>query len=423
MLIFKKSSINICNKFPKFVPTKKLKSMFRLKLKPVFAALLIAMTATSTVSAQDDLINKVKANQSANSKDHFVFTDVINLENTSVKDQGSSGTCWSYSGNSFIESEMIRMGKKPVELAQIFTARNAYIEKGKMYVKMHGAVTLGEGGAFHDVMNMYKKYGTVPRSVYTGLQEGQSRNNFSEMSKMAESVLGSVIKNDKLSDNWLKAYTAVIDTYLGEAPTEFMYEGKKYTPKTFADQVVGVNADDYIEISSLKEYPYYTKFTLLVPDNWSFDQVYNVKMDELVETVDNALKNGYTVAWAGDVSEKGFSWKNGVAYVPEVDFTQMTAEQKADMFNGPKPEKQVTEEQRQKAFDNYETTDDHGMHITGIAKDQNGKAYYIVKNSWGLSNDYHGYMYMTKEFMKYKATAIMLHKNAVPKAIAQKLSI
>jgi len=397
--------------------------MFRLKLKPLFAAVLIALAATSNVSAQDDLMNKVKANQSANSKDHFTFTDVINLENTSIKDQGSSGTCWSYSGNSFIESEMIRMGKKPVELAQIFTARNAYVEKGKMYVKMHGAVTLGEGGAFHDVMNMYKKYGTVPRSAYTGLQEGQTRNNFSEMSKMSESVLASVIKNDKLSENWVKAYTSVIDTYLGEAPTEFTYEGKKYTPKTFADQVVGVKAEDYVEISSLKEYPYYTKFTLLVPDNWSFDQVYNVKMDELVETVDNALKNGYTVAWAGDVSEKGFSWKNGVAFVPEIDFAQMTTEQKAEMFNGPKAEKKVTEDDRQKAFDNYETTDDHGMHITGVAKDQNGKEYYIVKNSWGLSNDYKGYMYMTKEFMKYKATGIMLHKNAVPKAIAKKLAI
>ena len=397
--------------------------MFRLKLKPVVAALFVALMATSNVSAQDDLINKVKANQSANSKEAFKFTDVINLENTSIKDQGSSGTCWSYSGNSFIESEMIRMGKKPIELSQIFTARNAYIEKGKMYVKMHGAVTLGEGGAFHDVMNMYKKYGTVPQSVYTGLQEGQTRNNFSEMSKMNESLLGSIVKNDKLSDKWVSAYTSVIDTYLGEAPTEFMYEGKKYTPKTFADQVVGVKAEDYVEISSLKEYPYYSKFVLLVPDNWSFDQVYNVKMDELVETVDSALKNGYTVAWAGDVSEKGFSWKNGVAYVPEVDFTQMTAEQKADMFNGPKAEKKVTEDERQKAFDNYETTDDHGMHITGIAKDQNGKEYYIVKNSWGLSNDYKGYMYMTKEFMKYKATAIMLHKNAVPKAISKKLAL
>lgn len=397
--------------------------MFKLKLKPIVAALIIALGVSGNAFAQDNLVNAVKNNQSNQSKELFTFTDVINLENTPVKDQGSSGTCWSYSGNSFIESEMIRKGKKPVELAQIYTARNAYIEKGKMYVKMHGNVELGEGGQFHDVMNTYKKYGAVPREVYTGLSEGQTRNNFSEMSKMNEAILGSIIKNDKLSDNWLDAYTAVIDTYLGQAPAEFMYEGKKYTPKTFADQVVGINPDDYVEISSFKEYPYYSKFVLLVPDNWSFDLVYNVKMNELVDVVDNALKEGYTVAWAGDVSEKGFSWKNGVAYVPEIDFGVMTPEQKTDMFNGPKAEKKVTEDDRQKAFDNYETTDDHGMHIVGIAKDQNGKEYYIVKNSWGLSNDYKGYLYMTKEFMKYKATAIMVNKNAVPKEIAKKLSL
>lgn len=386
-------------------------------------SLVLSMGAITGAVAQDELINKVKANQSANSKEGFSFTEVINLENTPIKDQGSSGTCWSYSGNSFIESEMIRMGKKPVELAQIFTARNAYIEKGKMYVRMHGAVTLGEGGAFHDVMNTFKKYGAVPRSEYTGLREGQTRNNFTEMTNMLEAVLKSLVKSEKLTDNWETAYTSIIDSYLGQAPKEFVYEGKKYTPKTFASEVVGINPEDYVEISSLMEYPYYSKFVLLVPDNWSFDQVYNVKMNELVDVVDNALKNGYTVAWAGDVSEKGFSWKNGIAYVPETDFEKMTADEKSNMFNGPKPEKHTTEDERQKAFDNYETTDDHGMHIVGVAKDQNGKEYYIVKNSWGMSNDYQGYMYMTKEFMKFKATAIMLHKNAVPKNIAKKLSI
>ena len=397
--------------------------MYRLQIKPLVAAFCLALMTTTQGFAQDDLINKVKNNQSANSKDHFTFTEVINLETTPVKDQGSSGTCWSYSGNSFIESEMIRMGKKPVELAQIFTARNAYIEKGKMYVRMHGAVTLGEGGAFHDVMNMYKKYGTVPRSAYTGLQDGQTRNNMTEMSSMLEAVLGSVIKNEKLSDNWEKAYTNVIDTYLGEAPKEFTYEGKKYTPKSFADQVVGIHPEDYIEISSFQEYPWYSKFTLLVPDNWAFDQVYNVKIDEMVDIVDHALKNGYTVAWGGDVSEKGFSWKNGVAYVPEKDFATMTADEKASMFNGPKPEKKVTDADRQKAFDNYETTDDHGMHIVGIAKDQNGKDYYIVKNSWGLTNDYKGYLYMSKTFMKYKATDIMLHKKGLTKEMSKKLGV
>ncbi len=388
----------------------------------IASALFVGMSVSF---AQDNLVNSLKVNASDNSKAAFKFTDVINLENTSVKNQGSSGTCWSYSGNSFIESEMIRMGKKPVEISQIFTARNAYVEKGKMYVRMHGAVTLGDGGAFHDVINMFKKYGAVPQSVYTGLNYGTDKNKFSEMAALMEGVLKATVSNPngELSPNWEKAYTAVIDSYLGETPKSFDFNGKKYTPETFAKEVIGINADDYVEISSLKQYPYYSKFVLLVPDNWSFDQVYNVQLNELTDIIDNALKTGYTVAWAGDVSEKSFSWKNGVAFVPEKKYDEMTAEEKADLFNGPKTEMVVTEESRQKAFDNYTTTDDHGMHIVGISKDQNGKEYYIVKNSWGTSNDYKGYLCMTKEFVKYKSTAIMLHKNGIPTGIAKKLKV
>lgn len=398
--------------------------MYNFSIKPVVLASALLMGLSSGF-AQDNLVNALKNNASSNSKESFKFTDVINLENTSIKNQESSGTCWSYSANSFIESEMIRMGKQPVELSQIFSARNAYVEKGKMYVRMHGAVTLGDGGAFHDVMNMYRKYGAVPQTVYTGLQYGTDKNKFAEMSGIMEGVLQAVVKNPngELTPNWEKAYTAVIDSYLGQVPASFDYKGKKYTPQSFAKEVVGINPDDYVEISSLIEYPYYSKFTLLVPDNWAFDQVYNVKMDELTEIIDNAVKKGYTVAWAGDVSEKGFSWKNGVAFIPEKNFADMTAEEKADMFNGPKPEMKITEELRQKAFDNYTTTDDHGMHIVGISKDQNGKEYYIVKNSWGVSNDYKGYLYMTKDFVKYKTTDIMVHKGAIPSAIAKKLKI
>lgn len=398
--------------------------MYQFKIRPLFiaSALFVGMSASF---AQDNLVNSLKVNASDNSKAAFKFTDVINLENTSVKNQGSSGTCWSYSANSFLESEMIRMGKKPVELSQIFSARNAYVEKGRIYVRMHGAVTLGDGGAFHDVMNMYKKYGAVPQMVYTGLNYGTDKNKFSEMAAIMEAVLAATVKNPngELTPNWEKAYTAVIDSYLGEVPKSFEYNGKKYTPETFAKEVVGINANDYLEISSLQEYPYYSKFTLLVPDNWSYDQVYNVKINELTEIIDNGLKNGYTVAWAGDVSEKSFSWKNGVAFVPEKKHDAMTAEEKADLFNGPKNEMVVTEEMRQKAFDNYTTTDDHGMHIVGISKDQSGKEYYIVKNSWGATNDYKGYLFMTKEFVKYKTTAIMIHKNAVPAVIAKKLGV
>ena len=395
-----------------------------IKLKKLLAVCAF-FVGISAVFAQDNLVNSLKVNASENSKAAFTFTDIVNLEKTSVKNQGSSGTCWSYSGNSFIESEMIRMGKKPVEISQIYTARNAYIEKGRNYVRMHGAVTLGDGGAFHDVINMYKKYGAVPQLVYSGLNYGTDKNKFGEMAAIMEAVLAATVKNPngELTPNWEKAYTAVIDSYLGEAPKSFDYNGKKYTPETFAKDVIGINADDYVEISSLQEYPYYTKFVFMVPDNWSFDQVYNVKINELTEIIDHALKTGYSVAWGGDVSEKSFSWKNGVAFVPEKKYNDMTADEKADLFNGPKTELVVTEEMRQKAFDNYTTTDDHGMHIVGLSKDQNGKEYYIVKNSWGSSNDYKGYLFMTKEFVKYKTTDIMLHKGGLPASIAKKLGI
>lgn len=397
--------------------------MNKLTIKTWVLASALAFTAFTPTYAQDNLVNALKLNASDKSKELYQFKPVIDIENTSVKNQGSSGTCWSYSANSFIESEMMRMGKRPVEISQIFTARNAYIEKGKMYVKMHGAVTLGDGGAFHDVMNMYRMYGAVPQTVYSGLNYGTSKNQFAEMAAIQEGILKAVVSNPngKLTPNWEKAYTAAIDAYLGEAPTKFKWEGKEYTPQTFAKEVVGINPNDYVEIGSDLNYPLYEKFVLLVPDNWAFDQVYNVKIDELTDIIDHAVNNGFTVAWAGDVSEKSFSWKNGVAFVAEKEWEDMSAEERETMFNGPKAERKVTAEMRQAAFDNYSTTDDHGMHIVGIAKDQNGKEYYIIKNSWGVSNDYKGYMYMTKEYVKYKTTDIMLHKDGLSKNIKSKL--
>jgi len=398
--------------------------MSDFSIRPFVAASLL-FAGLQGAYAQDYLVNSLSKNQSTNSKESFTFTDVINIENTPVKNQGSSGTCWSYSANSFLESEMIRMGKQPVEISQIFTARNAYVEKGKNYVKMHGAITLGDGGALHDVINMYRKYGALPQSAYTGLNYGTTNNKFSEMAAMAQGVLEAAVKNPngELSPNWLKAYTAVLDSYLGEVPQSFDYKGKKYTPQSFAKEVVGINADDYVEVSSFKENPYYSQFVLMVPDNWSLDLVYNVKMNDLTDIIDNALKGGYSVGWAGDVSEKGFSWKNGVACVPSKNFTDMTAEEKEGIFKGPKEEMQITEDMRQAAFDNYNTTDDHGMHIVGLSKDQNGKEYYIVKNSWGATNDYKGYLYMSKAFVKYKTTAILLNKGGLPKELAKKMNI
>ncbi|MEI2275198.1 C1 family peptidase [Sphingobacterium sp. ML3W] len=387
----------------------------------VLAASLFA--ASFQVQAQDNLINALKANQNDNSKSGFTFTEVINLGNTSIKNQGSSGTCWSYSGNSFLESEMIRMGKKPVEISQIYTARNTYLDKARTYVRLHGGLSLGEGGQFHDVLNSFRKYGTMPQSAYTGLHYGTTLNNFGEMTSMLDAMLGSIVKGKGLTPNWEKAYTAAMDSYLGEVPEKFDYNGKSYTPRTFADQVIGINPDDYVGIASVTDHPYYSQFVLLIPDNWSFDRFYNVQMNDLTDIIDNALQKGYTVAWATDVSEKGFSWKNGVAYVPEKPFEQMSDQEKSSMFVGPKPEMKITPEERQKAFDNWQTTDDHGMHIVGLVKDQNGKEYYIVKNSWGTSNDYKGYLYASKEFVRYKTTSLLLHKDGLAKDLKSKINI
>lgn len=396
-----------------------------IKFKNVSFIALALTWFTSVAYSQDNLINALKNNQSNNSKTAYVFTDVINLANTAVQNQGSSGTCWSYSTNSFLESEMIKAGKEPVELSQLFSARNVYVEKGINYVRMHGAVTLGDGGACHDVINMYRKYGAVPQEVYTGLNYGTKQNKTGELGDIEKGVLEAVVKNanGSLTPNWLKAYTAVIDAYLGAVPENFTFKGKNYTPKTFAKEVVGLNADDYVELSSFNNYPFYSKFTLLVPDNWSFDQVYNVKVNEITDIIDNALKSGYTVAWATDVSERYFNYKNGVAFVPQIPFEEMTEKQRSELFDGPKPEMEITQENRQIAFDNYETTDDHGMHIVGLAKDQNGKEYYIVKNSWGVTNDYKGYLYVTKSFVKYKTTAFLLNKAGLPTSIAKKLGL
>lgn len=377
------------------------------------------------VMAQDDLIKKIDKNGSDSSKSKYKFTRVIDLENTSVKNQASSGTCWSYSTNSFLESEMIRKGKAPVELAQIYSARKVYSEKADAYVRLHGGLSWGDGGACHDVINMYAKYGAMPQSAYTGLHYGFTKNKFGEMQAVLQSMLDALVKNPngKLSPNWKKAFEAVMDSYLGEVPKSFTYKGRTYTPQSFADEVVGLDPNDYVELSSFSDKPYYKKSILMVPDNWSFDKVYNVKMQEMTDIIDNALDKGYTVAWATDVSEKYFSWKNGVAYVPEKEYDDMSDEEKKEMFNGPKPERKITTALRQESFDNYSTTDDHGMHIVGKAKDQNGREYYIVKNSWGTTNDYKGYLYVTKAYVQLKTTAFLLNKKAIPVEIRAKLGL
>lgn len=390
-------------------------------MKKQILSLLLAGTCLSAL-AQDNLVKSLEGNKSDSTK-KFHFETIIDLEDSPVKNQGSSGTCWSYSGNSFLESEMMREGKEFVDISEIYTARCAYIERAKNYVRMHGNIGWGDGAELHDVVQIYKKYGAMPYDVYTGLNYGTSKNKFGEMQAALEGFLKGIVenKNGRLTKNWLPAFTAALDSYLGKVPEKFTWKGKEYTPQTFAAEVVGIDVDHYTEFSSYTYVPYYTSTLMMVPDNWSLQSVYNLPLNELTEVVDNALKKGYTVAWATDVSEKYFSWKNGVAIVPEKDPEDMEADEMKKMFDGPQTERVITDQNREDAFDNYTTTDDHGMHIVGLAKDQNGKEYYMVKNSWGDKNDYKGYLYVSKAYFQYKTTAILVNDGAVPSSIMKKL--
>lgn len=343
-------------------------------------------------------------------RSELVFTDIINLGCTAIKNQGASNTCWSYTGNSFLESEMLRMGKKPIEISQIYTARQAYLEKARTFFRLHGGLSMKEGGQLLDVLNTYRKYGAMPRSAYSGLRGDATYNDFRKLTPALNTMLKVLVKNKRLKSNWEQAYRATVDAYLGELPATFDYNGTSYTSRTFADQVIGINPDDYVGLASVTDRPYYAPFVLLVPDNWSFDRFYNVQMKDLTLIIDQALEQGFTVAWTTDISDPGFSWRYGIAYVPEKSVDQMTVEEKNRMFVKPPREKKVSPEERQAAFDNWETTDDHAMHIVGLAKDQLGKEYYRVKNSWGKSNAYNGYLYVSKEFVRFKTLTLMLHK-------------
>ncbi|WP_300599919.1 C1 family peptidase [Niabella sp.] len=393
-----------------------------------FLTLVLSVTVagSSWLHAQDDLIKKISTNRSDSTG--FRFTDIINLAVTPIENQGSSGTCWSYSTNSFLESEMIKAGRKPVPLAKIYTARRSYEDKADSYVKMNGAVSWGDGGEAHDVINMYAKYGAVPEEVYTGLLNGATSNNFSEMQAILKAMLDAVIKNPAgvLSPRWKKAFSATLDAYLGPVPAMFTYQNKSYTPQSFAKEVVGLDPNQYIEFISQNNTPYWQKAMMMVPDNWAFQWDYNIPPAAITDVIDNALKNGYTVAWGTDVSEPYFSWPNGVAFVPQNPMSyvkNITAAQKKELFGGPKPEPEITAELRQTGIENGQTTDDHGMHIVGLSKDQDGKEYYIVKNSWGTGNEYKGYLHVTRAYVQLKTTSILVNKKAVPASVASKITM
>ena len=381
---------------------------------------LLMLMGAGSLFAQDNLINALANNQGKDVQKYYQIKPVFAIGVTDVKEQGHSGTCWSYTGASFLESEMIKKGKQPVDLAEIYTARKVYLEKAINYLRMHGALTWGDGGELHDVINIYRKYGAMPQIAYTGLINGATKNNFKEMQKDLEGYLKDIVASEKVPANWKEVFEKKLDTYLGAVPKTFMYNGKMYDPQSFAKEVVGLQDEKYIEMLSVEHKPKYQNTLMAVPDNWSYDYAFNVNMEDIIRTIDYALSKGYTVAWAADVSEKYFSWKNGLAVVPEKDYNDLSAQEQKDYFHVYWNEKTITPEMRQKAFDNYETTDDHAMHIVGLAKDQNGREYYIVKNSWGTNNDNQGYLYVSKNYVRYKTMAIMLNLKGTPKDLVKK---
>lgn len=395
-----------------------------IKMKSFVLAL--GVISSIPMLAQDDLINKVKDNGSE-TKGEFIFEPLIDIEATPVKNQGRSGTCWSYATTSFIESEMIRNGKEPVDLSEMYTVRQVYLDKAEKYVRLHGHLNFAQGGALPDVLYVIKKYGAVPQEVYEGLNYGTEINNHGELEKILKAQLDQVIKNPNgtLSTSWRNVLVATLDAYLGSAPEEFEWKGKTYTPKSFAKEYMGIDPDDYVQITSFTHKPYYEPMMIEVPDNWTWGLSYNVKLDEMIDVLDNSLEAGYTVSWATDVSEKGFSLKNGLAICPLKSYADMTSEERKEMFNGPKDELVVTADIRQDAYDNYKTTDDHGMQITGKVKDQAGNFYYIVKNSWGDRENANrtGYIYASEAFVRYKTISVLVHKETLPKDIKKKLNL
>jgi len=400
--------------------TTRINTLILMRTSVAFALALI----TSITFAQDDLIKKISGNKSDTVG--FRFTPMISAEVTPVEDQGSSGTCWSYSTGSFLESEMIKRGGEPIHLSKVYMARKSYEEKAVNFLRMHGSLNYGDGGLGHDVVNMYGKYGAIPQEIYSGLTFGNEENEFGEMQAVLKGMLDALLKapNDgKLTPVWRKAFNGVLDAYLGAVPAEFDYKGKRYTPQTFAKEVVKLDAEDYLEFISVNDAPYHTKTTLMVPDNWALQPAWNIPVEEITTVIDHALRNGYTVAWGGDVSEPTFSWKNGVAFTTMAETDDLTKEERQNLFKSPQPEPVITSEMRQQAFDNYGTTDDHGMQLTGIATDQNGTEWYVVKNSWGDTNDYKGYLYMSKPYVQYKTTAFMVNKKGVPGGTLRKIGL
>jgi len=348
----------------------------------------------------------------------YQFTTVDSVAITPVKNQNQSGTCWSFSTIGFFESELIRTGKGEHNLSEMYVVHKTMEDRAKASVRMHGDISFAPGGSFEDVVYCWKNYGMVPEDVMPGILYGAEKHDHSELSKVAGAYVEAVAKGTakKLSPVWADGLSGIYDAYLGECPEKFEYQGKEYTPKSYAESL-GLDMNDYVSLTSFSHHPFYETFIIEVPDNWRWAASYNLPLDEFMQVMKNSIRQGYSFAWGADVSETGFSRKEGVCVVPEnPDDTEKAVV-------SPMPEKEITQDMRQLAYDNWETTDDHGMMIFGLAKDQNGKEYFMVKNSWDTDRGRGGIWYASEAFVAYKTMNILINKEAIPKDIRKKLGI
>lgn len=368
----------------------------------------------------------------------FKFTDVKINKTGSVKDQNKSGTCWAFSGLSTLEDNVLRKGGPELDISEMYIVRNAYIDKAKKFMRMNGAINFAQGGSWGDVLNMTALYGAMPEEAYTGLNYGEDKHSHYEMADALEAYLRAVLsrgqKNKQLTTAWLPGFVGILDAYLGKVPETFTYNGKTYTPQQWAKEM-GLEPENFVNITSYTHHPFYENFILEIPDNWAWTESRNVPMEEMQRIVDNALDKGWTVMWAADVSEGGFKWNKGFALLPDdkdkkdmtdtelsrwVKLSDKDRESSKFDIKGPVKEKTVTQESRQKTFDNYETTDDHGMVIVGTATDQEGNKYYKVKNSWDTNQLYDGYLYVSMPFFLEKTLGVGVHNDAIPADIKKK---
>lgn len=379
-----------------------------------------------------------EAKKEESKNEGFQFTTVKEIPITSIKDQHRSSTCWSFSSMGFLEAEILREKGITVDLSEMYLVSWAMRERAELFVRLHGNATFAPGGAFADAMDLLRHHGLVPQEAMPGIKYGQSAGDtlpvHKELDAVSRAFLDAIVDGHmtRLTPSWKVAFKGIYDAYLGECPEEFEYEGKKYTPMSFRDYL-GVNADDYISLTSFTHHPFYEPFAIEIEDNWRHAMSYNLPLNEFMEVIHNAIDNGYTVAWGADVSEAGFS-RQGVAVVPDdlksaqemgsdmAHWLGMSnAEKKMKYTERPLPEMEITQEMRQQGFENWETTDDHGMLLYGYAKDQNGKQYFLVKNSWGKAGKYNGVWYASDAFVAYKTINIVVNKKAVPSRILKKL--